>query len=95
MPFAPFADVPAALQSAEFRAPPAAETAMLVFNGRTVFELNLVSAFVWDLLRVPRGIDELVEIVTTVFGVDRATAEQDIVRLSESCLQQNLLDRVS
>jgi hypothetical protein len=91
MTFAAYPDVPSALQDTGFPVPPPEETAMMVFNGTAVFELNLVSAFVWDLLRVPCTTTALVETVTTVFGVDRATAQQDIVRLCETFLRQNLL----
>jgi hypothetical protein len=91
MAFAPYPDVPAALGDPAFAVPPPDETAMLVFDGRSVFELNLVSAFVWDLLDGTRALDDVVSAVVRRFGVERPTACCDVLQLSESLAQQTLV----
>jgi Coenzyme PQQ synthesis protein D (PqqD) len=95
MAFAGHADVPSALRDVRFTAPAPVVTAMLVFDGTTIFELNLVSAFAWDLLRTPCTLEQVVEAVTTVFGVDQAIAQADLGPLWETLRSQNLLTTVS
>jgi hypothetical protein len=91
MAFAPYADVPAALRDPAFGVPPPDETAMLVFNGAVVFELNLVSAFVWDRLDGTCALDEVVRAVVVRFGVDEPTACRDVAQLCDAFAQQHLV----
>src|SRR5262245_47303768 len=92
MPFAPYADVPTALSDTAFAVPPPEETAMMVFNGTDVLDLNLVATFVWDLLDGAHSLDDVVSAIVAGFGVDRQTARRDVENLCETFAQRNLID---
>ncbi len=94
MAFASYADVPAALGTAGFAAPAPHETAMVLFDGRTTLGLNLVAAFVWDLLDGTRSLHDTTHAVLTAFGVDPNTGRDDVGRLCEEFLRAGLVDVV-
>jgi hypothetical protein len=79
--FAGYADVSAALSTPEFSAPPSADIAMMIWDGRNIFELNLVSAVVWDLLDGSRTVDSIVSTVAAVFRTDWVTTRREVAEL--------------
>src|SRR5215471_12896611 len=92
MAFAPYADVPAALGTPGFAAPLPDETAMVLFDGRTTLRLNLVAAFVWDLLDGTRSLDDATRTVLAAFGVDPPTGREDVRRLCEDFRRAGLIE---
>ena len=91
MAFAPYPDVPAALNNPTFVVPPPDEPAMMLFNGTSSLALNLVAAFIWDRLDGASRLDDVVSAVVGAFGVDRQTARQDVEALCEAFAQHNLV----
>ncbi len=95
MAFAPYADVPDALGAPGFAAPAPDETAMVLFDGRTTLGLNLVAAFVWDLLDGTWSLDDATRAVLAAFGVDAQTGREDVNRLCEEFCRAGLIEVVS
>jgi hypothetical protein len=91
MAFVPYADVPTALANPAFIVPMPQDTAMLVFDGSVLFELNLVSAFIWDLLDGTRSVEDIVSAMASRFRVDRRTARRDVERLCQVAVRQGLI----
>jgi len=94
MAFTPYASVPAALGAPAFVVPAPDETAMVLFDGRATLALNLVAAFVWDLLDGTRSLDDTSQAVVRAFGVDQRTARADVGRLCEEFRQAGLAEVV-
>src|SRR5437764_167742 len=94
MAFGPYDDVPAALRAPGFAALAPDETAMVVFDGCTTLALNLVAAFVWDLLDGTRSLAAAVDAVVAAFGVGQRTAWEDVSRLSDGFLHAGLVEAV-
>lgn len=91
MAFAGHADVPSALSDPAIGAPPPDEIAMMVSTGHQIFELNLVSSYVWDILDSARSLSEVVDAVVSRFGVDRPTAWGDVARLCDEMTERDLV----
>src|SRR5215472_9383098 len=92
MAFAPYADVPAALATPDFAVPAPDETAIVLFDGRATLGLNLVAAFVWDLLDGTRSLDDATHAVLTAFGVDPHTGREDVSRLCDEFHRAGLVE---
>jgi hypothetical protein len=91
MAFAAFPDVPAALADPACAVPPSDQTAIFAFDGAMIFDLNLVAAFVWDLLDGRRSIDELASRVRAQFGPSVPDARRDVAQLLEALEQKELV----
>ncbi len=60
---------------------PSGETAMLVSNHGELFELNLVAAFVWELIGTGRTFDEVINAIIDVFDVQEEVAREEVAQL--------------
>jgi hypothetical protein len=76
-----FSSVPEALRQPGAATPPPTEAVMMLSNHGELFQLNLVAAFVWDLLDGATTIDQLAAQVTEVFEVDGDRARADVEAL--------------
>lgn len=76
-----FSSVFEALRHSDAVPPPPTEAVMMLSNHGELFQLNLVAAFVWDLLDGATTIDRLAAEVTAAFDVDNARARADVEAL--------------
>lgn len=70
---------------------PSAETAMLVSSHGELFELNLVAAFVWELIGTDRTFDDVVNAIVEVFDVQEDIAKEEVGQLLSNCSRLGLV----
>lgn len=76
-----FNSVPEALREPRTVPPPPNEAVMMLSNHGELYQLNLVAAFVWDLLDGETTVEGLAGEVTATFDIDDARARGDVEAL--------------
>ena len=79
MDFVGYDTVCDALDDSDFDVDPAHSVAMVSIYGR-MFELNLVSACIWELCRQGQASDLVASSIARRFDIDPAFAEKDVVQ---------------
>ena len=82
--FASYENTTAALADPAFEWDDLDETAGMFSDQGRLFELNLVAAFVWDLIDGQRSIRQIKNNVVSQFDVDKAEAEADVEEVMEA-----------
>jgi hypothetical protein len=68
------------------------DVVILNFADQVYYGLDGVGARVWELLREPRTLAELRDVVATEYEVDSATAERDLRELLEELAGRRLVE---
>lgn len=68
------------------------EAAILHMKNSVYYGLNPVGARVWNLLRQPRSVRELCDIIVDEYDVERGRCERDIFGLLEQMKNEGLLE---
>lgn len=59
------------------------------------YGLDGVGALVWELLQQPRTVDEIVDVVSSQYNVDREQCERDVRALISELAQRSLVEAAS
>jgi hypothetical protein len=68
------------------------EAVILGLADGVYYGLDGVGALVWERLREPRSVAELVGVVTAAFDVDAETAERDLLALLRELAERRLVE---
>ncbi len=94
MAYVMYEDVPSGLDDPNFCFGSADDTALLISDHGQLFELNVVGAFIWDLLDGRRTVGEIIERLAESFDVDRATAERDLMQILQELFARGMVVQV-
>ncbi len=95
MAFANYPSVFAALSDPNFEFPSSDDIAMMLSKRGEMFELNLLGAFVWELMDGTKTIDTISSEIVKIFSIDKQTAYSDLAILIENMLELGVLNLVS
>jgi len=84
-------DMNAALHDPDFVLPSPEETVMLISHHNQIFELNLMAAFIWDMLDGKQPLEDLTYRIIEMFKVDKEIVQQDLQRLVEKLIALDLV----
>lgn len=87
---AQYPTVQEALADREMRLSPS-ELVIVIGDHGKVMSLNLVAAFVWDLLDGKHTLEQLIESIVNAFRVSRITATRDLQELIEKLVRSDLI----
>lgn len=93
--FADYSTVHAALSDLSFEFSSHEDIAMMVSKRGQFFELNLLGAFVWELMNGLHTIDEIENSIVDMFKVDKQTAHNDLAALLVTMVEFELIFRVN
>jgi hypothetical protein len=68
-----------------------AETVILDFNKGAYFGLDEIGTLIWRQLQQPQTVGAVCDAVVEQYEVDRATCEQDVIRLLETLQAEGLI----
>ena len=70
------------------------QSVLICTKTNEVFKLNRVGAWIWEHLEAERSVDELIDGITSTFGVDDKTAHADCVGFVDELARRGLLVRI-
>lgn len=88
--FLDFQSIRDALSSSELLADPT-ETVMILSDAGQMYELNLVGAFIWEMLDGSHSIEEIADSVSEAFDVPGDIANSDTIALVTELKQFDLV----
>jgi Coenzyme PQQ synthesis protein D (PqqD) len=95
MAFANYPSVFVALSDPDFEFPSPDDMAMMISKRGELFEVNLLGAFVWELMDGTKTIETISDEVVNIFNIDKETAYSDLAILIENMLELDLGFRVN
>ena len=95
MIFADYSNVHNALEDPSFEFPSPEDVAIMVSNRGLLFELNLLGAFVWEMIDGIHTIADIENSVTAMFDIDKQAAHEDLIELVGSMIEFGLIDQVT
>lgn len=95
MAFANYPSVLDALSDPNFEFPSSDNIAMMVCKQGEMFELNLLGAFVWELMDGTKTIDTILDKIVNMFSIEKQTAYSDLAILIENMIELGVLNLVS
>lgn len=93
--FADYPTVIVALSDPSFNFSSLDDMAMMVSKRGELFELNLLGAFVWELMNGTHTIDAIENSIMDIFSIDKHSAHRDLVKLIETMVELDLVCYVS
>jgi hypothetical protein len=81
MAFANYSSVLVALSDPDFQLSSFDDVAMMISKRGEIFELNLLGAFVWELMNQAKTINVILDEIVQMFNVERSVAYQDLEKL--------------
>jgi aminoglycoside N3'-acetyltransferase len=68
------------------------ETVLLHLKTGKYYSLNRAGTFVWDLLKTPTSVSQVVELMLTKFNVERSRCEEDVQKILQSLLDAGFVE---
>lgn len=69
------------------------ELVMVNINQGAYYTMNAVATRIWELLVEDRSVDELVELLTNEYAIDRATCTEEVNAFLQTLIKNGIVER--
>ena len=70
------------------------EGTLIIVDGGQIFELNLLGAEIWKLCDGERSVDDIVEVLSGQYDVERTELESDVVEFLAGMAEKTWVERL-
>lgn len=95
MVFANYPSVSVALRDPNFEFPDPDDIAMMISKRGEMFELNLLGAFVWELMDGTKTVEAISNEIVKIFSVDKQTVYNDLSILIQNMIELGIVNVVT